>query len=225
MFVAHLGVIKPMVPLEGAHWTREKCVRRNSVRLGVIAAALALLGVVASPAVADKKSEPANSGVVERFDTLGGHGVGPVLVDVGGVMLPIFVQVGWDDSIVLCTGGPPVFNGVEQDVSAPSGNVGIVVHNADVPVLVFDVSSVASEEEFIEACASGDLVPLAQGTVKQRPIINFTEDAVNFKVKSRGAVTDVTGQDWTLQAFIKVHDVFATPETEVLVEWVTLTAK
>ena len=55
-------------------------MRRGSVRLGVIVAALALLGVVASPAVADKKSEPANSGVVERFETLGGHSVGPLLL-------------------------------------------------------------------------------------------------------------------------------------------------
>jgi len=200
-------------------------MRRSTVRLGVIAAALALLGVVASPAVAEKKAEPANSGVVERFDTIGGHTVGPVLVDVEGVMLPIFVVVGWDDSIVFCTDGPPVFNGVEQDVFAPSGNFGIVVHNEDVPVLVFDVSSVADEDEFLAACGAGDLLPLAEGTVKQRPIINFTEDAVNFKVKSRGVVTDATGQDWTLQAFIKGRDVFATPEPEVLIEWITLTAK
>lgn len=200
-------------------------MRNISVRLGVITAALALLGVVASPAVAVKKSEPANSGVVERFDTIGGHSVGPVLADVGGVMLPILVVVGWDDSIVFCTDGPPVFNGVEQNVFAPSGNFSIVVHNEDVPVLVFDVSSAASEEEFFEKCGSGDLLPLAEGTVKQRPIINFTENAVNFKVKSRGVVTDATGQDWTLQAFIKGHDVFATPEPEVLVEWITLRAK
>lgn len=200
-------------------------MRSTTVRLGVVAAALALLGVVASPAVAEKKSEPANSGVVERFDTLGGHSLGPVLVDVGGATLPIFVQVGWDDSVALCTGQPPVFNGVEQDTLSPSGNVSIVVHNADAPVLVFDVSSVASEEEFLEKCGSGDLLPLAQGTVKQRPIINVTEDAVNFKVKSRGVVTDGTGQDWTLQAFIKVHDVFSTPETETFIEWVSLKAK
>jgi hypothetical protein len=193
--------------------------------LGVIAAALALLGVVASPAVAEKKSEPANSGVVERFDTIGGHTVGPVLVDVEGVMLPIFVVVGWDDSTVFCTGGPPVFNGVEQDVIAPSGNLHIVVHNEDIPVLVFDVSSVADEDEFLAACGAGDLLPLAEGTVKQRPIINVTEDAVNFKVKSRGVVTDATGQDWTLQAFIKERDVFAAPEPQVLNEWITLTAK
>jgi len=198
--------------------------RRNTVAL---LAALMVMAMTlgATAAVAEKKSEPATSGVVERFDTLGGHSVGPVLVDVGGETLPIFVQVGWDDSVAFCTGQPPVFNGVEQDTFSPSGNLSIVVHNADVPVLVFDVSSVATEEEFLEACGSGDLQPLAQGTVKQRPIINFTEDAANIKVKSRGIVTDVTGQDWTLQSFLKVHDVFATPETDVLVEWVTLTAK
>ena len=198
-------------------------MRRGSVRSGVIVAALALLGVVASPAVADKKSEPENSGVVERFETLGGHSVGPLLVDVGGTTLPIFVQVGWDDSVAFCTGQPPVVNGVQQTVASPSGNVTIVVHNEDIPVLVFDVSGVANEEEFREQCGSGDLLPLAQGTVKQRPIINVTEDAVIVKVKSRGVVTDVTGQDWMLQSFLKGD--FATPEPEIFVEWVKLTAK
>jgi hypothetical protein len=196
--------------------------RRSTVAL---LAALMVMAMTlgATAAVAEKKSEPATSGVVERFDTRGGHGVGPVLVDVGGTTLPIFVQVGWDDSVAFCTDQPPVFNGVEQDTISPSGNLSIVVHNADIPVLVFDMSSVDSQEEFFEECASGDLLPLAQGTVKQRPVINFTEDAVNLKVKSRGVVTDVTGQDWTLQAFIKGD--FATPEPEIFVEWVTLTAK
>jgi hypothetical protein len=198
-------------------------MRRNSIRFGVIVAALASLVVVASPAVANKKSEPANSGVVERFDTIGGHTVGPVLVDVGGATLPVFVVVGWDDSIAFCNDGPPVFNGVQQTVASPSGNVTIVVHNEDIPVLVFDVSSVANEEEFLAACAAGDLLPLAQGTVKQRPIINITEDSVDIKVKSRGVVTDVTGQDWTLQTFIKGD--FATPEPAIQVEWIKLTAK
>lgn len=198
-------------------------MRRGSIRLGVVVAALALLGVAASPAVADKKSEPANSGVVERFETLGGHSVGPLLVDVGGTTLPIFVQVGWDNSVAFCTGQPPVVNGVQQNVVAPSGNMTFVVHNGDIPVLVFDVSSVASEEEFFEKCGSGDLLPLAQGTVKQRPIINSTEDSVIAKVKSRGVVTDVTGQEWTLQSFLKAN--FATPEPEILVDWIKLTAK
>ena len=198
-------------------------MQKGSVRLGVVMAALALLGVAASPAVAEKKSEPANSGVVERFETLGGHSVGPVLVDVGGTTLPIFVQVGWNDSVAFCTGQPPVVNGVQQTVASPSGNVTIVVHNEDIPVLVFDVSGVANEEEFQEKCGSGDLLPLAQGTVKQRPIINITEDAVTVKVKSRGVVTDTTGQDWTLQTFIKGD--FATPEPEISAEWVKLTAK
>jgi hypothetical protein len=181
--------------------------------------------MAAAPAAAAKKSEPASSGVVERFDTIGGHTLSPVPVDVGGTTLPIFVVVGWDDSIGFCTGGPPVFNGIEQNVSTPSGNLGIVVHNEDVPVLVFDVSSVASEEEFLAACASGELQPLAQGTAKQRPNIQITANAVNFSVKTQGLVTDGTGQDWTLQAFIKVRDVFADPEAAVLVEWVKLTAK
>ena len=172
---------------------------------------------------ANGKSEPASSGVVERFDTIGGHTVGPVLTDVGGQMLPILVVIGWDDSIGFCNGGPPVFNGVEQDVFAPSGNLHILVHNEDVPVLVFDVSSVASEAEFFEKCGSGELQPLAQGTVKQRPNIHVDADGVSFKVKSRGVVTDVTGRDWTLQAFIKGRTTFEPFEEEVS-EWITLKA-
>ena len=198
-------------------------MRRRTI-VALLAALMTMaMTLGASAALAEKKSEPASSGVVERFDTLGGHSVGPLPVDVGGTTLPIFVQVGWDDSVEFCTGGPPVINGVQQTVVSPSGNETIVVHNGDIPVLVFDVSSVDSEEEFREACASGDLLPLAQGTVKQRLIINFTDDAVTVKVKSRGVVTDVTGQDWTLQAFIKGN--FATPEPEISVEWVTLKAK
>jgi len=188
------------------------------------AVALASVLVAPPPVSADKPAEPAESGVVQRFDTIGGHGVGPVMTDVGGTMLPILVIVGWDDATTFCTFGPPVFNGVEQNTFTPSGNVSIVVHNSDVPILVFDVSAAASEEEFFEKCATGEIVPLATGTAKQRPIINVTDSALNFKVKTRGVVTDASGQDWTMQAFIKERAVFSEPEPQVLNEWVTLTA-
>ena len=185
---------------------------------------LASVLVASAPVSADKPAEPAESGVVQRLDTIGGHTVGPVMTDVGGAMLPILVVVGWDDATTLCTGGPPAFNGVEQNVSSPSGNFSIVVHNSDVPILVFDVSLAATEEEFFAKCAAGEIVPLATGTAKQRPIINFTESAVNFKVKTRGVVTDSSGQHWTMQSFIKVREVFGEQEPQVLNEWVTLKA-
>lgn len=180
--------------------------------------------LVASPVSADKPAEPAESGVVERVDAIGGHTVGPVLTDVGGTMLPILVVVGWDNAETFCSDGPPVLNGVAQFVSSPSGNSSAVVHNSDVPVLVFDVSGVDTPEEFFQKCLAEVIVPLAIGTVKQRPITNVTDRAVNFKVKSRGEVTDETGQAWTLQAFLKVHDVFGEEEPQVLNEWVKLTA-
>lgn len=195
------------------------------VRLLAALSAVALASVlIATPVSADKPAEPAESGVVQRFDTIGGHGVGPVMTDVGGMMLPILVIVGWDDATTFCTGGPPVFNGVEQDVFSPSGNLTVVVHNSDAPVLVFDVSDAVSEDDFFAKCAAGDIGPLATGTVKQRPIITIGDSAVNFKVKSRGEVTDATGQVWTLQAFIKERFIFADDDSQVLTEWVKLTA-
>jgi len=191
----------------------------------VTGAFLSVIVLGASPPVsADKPAEPAESGVVERFDTIGGHTVGPVMTDVGGAMLPILVVVGWDSAATLCTGGPPVFNGVEQVVSSPSGNFSVVVHNSDVPVLVFDVSAADSEPDFIAKCAAGEIVPLATGTANQRPIINGTDRAVNFKVKTRGVVTDASGQVWTMQSFIKVREVFGAEDPQVLNEWVKLTA-
>ena len=196
------------------------------VKLFAAVSAIALASVLAaSPASADKPGEPAESGIVVRFDpAIGGHTVGPVPTDVGGTTLPILAVFGWDDPVTLCTGGPPVFNGVVQVVPTPSGNVHEVVHNGDVPVLVFDVSAATSEPDFIAKCASGEIEPLATGTAKQRPIINVTDSAINFKVKSQGTVTDATGQDWAMQAFIKVRDVFGQPEPQVLTEWVTLRA-
>ena len=186
--------------------------------------ALASVLFAPPPASADKTAEPAESGVVERFDAIGGHQVGPVMTDVGGVMLPILVVVGWDDAVTYCTDGPPVFNGVEQDTVTPSGNLTVVVHNSDIPILVFDVSAAVSEEDFFEKCAAADIVPLATGTAKQRPIINVTASAINFKVKTRGVVTDAAGQDWTMQAFLKFREVFGAEDLQVLNEWVTLTA-
>jgi hypothetical protein len=181
--------------------------------------------LVASPPVsADKPAEPAESGVVQRLDTIGGHTVGPVMTDVGGTMLPILVVVGWDDARTLCTGGPPVFNGVEQNVSSPSGNFSIVVHNSDVPILVFDVSAAATEDEFFAKCAAGEIVPLATGTAKQRPILHFTDRAFSIKVKTRGVVTDASGQEWTMQSFIKLREVNGEEGPQVLNEWVTLKA-
>ena len=186
--------------------------------------ALASVLFASPPASADKSAEPAESGVVERFDAIGGHQVGPVMTDVGGAMLPILVVVGWDDAVTYCTDGPPVFNGVEQDAVAPSGNLTVVVHNSDIPILVFDVSAAVSEEDFFEKCAAADIVPLATGTAKQRPIINVTASAINLKVKTRGVVTDAAGQDWTMQAFLKFREVFGAEDLQVLNEWVTLTA-
>lgn len=52
----------------------------------------------------------------------------------------------------------------------------------------------------------------------------MTESAINLKVKSRGVVTDATGQDWTMQAFLKFREVFGAEDLQVLNEWVTLNA-
>lgn len=189
-------------------------------------AGMALVGVLIAPppVSAEKSGEPAESGVVLRFDPAqGGHGVGPVTTDVAGEMRRIVVIVGFDDALVFCNDGPTVPNGVEQVALPPSGNFAAVVHNGDIPVLVFDVTDVDDEADFFEKCAAGDLEPLATGTVKQRPIINGTATAVNFKVKSSGVVTDGADRDWKLQAFIKVRDVVDEPEPQVLIEWVKLT--
>ncbi len=61
--------------------------------------------------------------------------------------------------------------------------------------------------------------------MKQRPIINLTDRAENAKFKSQGEIIDATGQDWTLQAFLKVRSVFGEAEPQVLNEWVKLTAR
>lgn len=198
------------------------------MRLKLIAAlsgvALASVLVASPSASADKPAKPAESGVVQRKDAIGGHPVGPVMTDVGGTMLPILVVVGWDDAVELCTDMRPVINGVEQIVLAPSGNSSVVVHNSDAPVLVFDVSAAKDEEDFIAKCKSGAIEPLATGTVKQRPIINSSGGFTNFKVKSSGVVTDGTGQDWKLQSFIKVREADGVEGPPlVLNEWVKLT--
>jgi hypothetical protein len=139
-------------------------------------------------------------------------------------MLPILVVVGWDDAVTWCTDGPPVFNGVEQVVSSPSGNLSVLVHNSDVPILVFDVSAADSAPDFFAKCATGEIVPLATGTAKQRPNIHETDSAFGFKVKTRGVVTDATGQDWTMQSFINIRQAFDAEEPQVFNEWVTLKA-
>ena len=208
-------------------------LRHLAARAGALATmSMLLVSALVSPASAAKKAEPASTGVVERFDTIGGHVIEPIPIDVGGEIVPVLTVVGWDAAVPgdddqdgfggFCVGEPPVFNGVQQTVVTPAGNDTIVVHNADVPVLLFDVSGVDSREEFDSACASGDLEPLAQGTVKQRPIINVTEDGVTSKVKSRGVVTDASGQQWQLQAFYRESFDFAAPEDAVVTSWVSL---
>lgn len=191
----------------------------------VLASLLLASVIVASPASAAKTGEPAESGIVFRFEpAIGFHFVGPVLTDVGGETLPIVAVFGFDNALTLCTGGDPVFNGVFQGVPSPSGNFSGVTHNNDVPVLVFDVSAADSQEDFLAKCAAGEIVPLATGTAKQRPTVSETDTAVNFKVKSQGVVTDASEQDWQLQAFIKVREIFGEPEPQVLTEWVKLRA-
>src|SRR6056297_862525 len=191
----------------------------NIMRKLIIAlTGLALVGAMAvsSPASADKKGEPAESGIVFRNPAIGGHAVGPVVTDVGGQDLPILVVFGWDDAVTLCEEGPSVFNGVFQGVPSPSGNFTGVTHNEDVPVLVFDVSDAKSEEDFNEKCSKKEIVPLATGTAKQRPIFNETGSAFNLHIKSQGVVTDESEQEWKLQAFLQVREVFGEPEPQVL---------
>ncbi len=79
-------------------------------------------------------------------------------------------------------------------------------HNADVPVLLFDVTGIESEAEFFEKCGSGELAALAHGEVKQRPILHFTESSFSIKVASHGTVTDADGQEWAVNAFLKVRE-------------------
>ena len=192
---------------------------------GLTGVALVSVMAVSSPASADKKGEPAESGVVLRFDpTQGGHGVGPVTVDVAGEDRRLVAIFGWDNAVEFCTGSPPVFNGVEQVALPPSGSYHVVVHNSDVPVLVFDVTDVTDQQEFFQGCASGALVPLATGTAKQRPIINGDDSIQTLKIKSMGVVTDSLDRDWKLQAFVKENIVFGPPfESEVQSEWIRLT--
>lgn len=54
-----------------------------------------------------------------------------------------------------------------------------------------------------------------------RPIINQTGTAANFKVKTRGVVADATGQEWTMQSFIKVRDIAGREQPHVLNEGMT----
>ncbi len=179
---------------------------------------------VSSPAAAGKKGEPAESGVVSRIDpAIGGHVVGPVTTDVNGDDLPLLAVFGWDDEISFCTGGDPVENGVVQVVETPSGNFTDVVHNGDIPVLVFDVTDIDSEAQFISLCATGQLEPLATGTAKQRPIINGNDTGLTIKIKSQGVVTDSLDREWKLQAFLKENIVFGPPfQSDVQSEWIKL---
>jgi hypothetical protein len=189
---------------------------------------LALVGAMAasSPAAAGKKGEPAESGVVSRIEpAIGGHLVGPVTADVNGDDRRLLAVFGWESAIQFCTGGPPVFNGVIQVVETMSGNFTEVVHNGDIPVLVFDVTDVDSELEFIDSCATGELEPLATGTAKQRPIITGNETGLTVKIKSQGIVTDSFGREWKLQAFLKENIVFAPFQSDVQSEWIKLTLR
>jgi len=190
---------------------------------------VALVGamVMSSPASADKKGEPAESGVVLRFDpTRGGHGVGPVTVDVDGADRRLVAIFGFDNAITFCNWGPPVKNGVEQVALPPSGGFHVVVHNSDIPVLVFDVTDVLDEDAFFAGCAAGDIVPFATGTAKQRPIINGNDSGQStLKIKSTGVVTDGLERDWKLQAFFREVADFSGPEPQfdVQQQWIKLT--
>lgn len=180
---------------------------------------------VSSPASADKKGVPAESGVVTREDpAVGGHVVGPLITDVGGVDTPLVVFVGRTDVTSLCSGAPPDENGVIQFVDAPSGNRTTIVHNSDAPVVVYDVSDVEDEDDFFfQLCVEGTLEPFASGTVKQRPILTGDQTGFTLKVKSMGVVTDGDDNDWKLQTFLKEETVFGEPDVfNVQNQWVTL---
>ena len=190
---------------------------KRVIGAAVCAGAL-LLPLTAS---AGKPSEPANTGVVERFDTQGGHFISPQPIEIDGEIVPVLVIVGWESIDDVCA-GPPAMNGVEQAVLSPSGNGTSVVHNEDAPVLLFDVTGIATEDEFFARCADGGVQPFAEGTVKQRPIIHNTGRSFSIKVKSQGEVTDVTGRSWKLQAFLHVQVVFDADEPETVREWIKL---
>ena len=124
----------------------------------------------------------------------------------------LLVVVGWDDAVTYCTGGPPVFNGVEQVAVAPSGNVSIVVHNSDIPILVFDVSARSAKR------TSSRSAPLERSSRSPPARRNSARSSTRPRArptsrsKTRGVVTDATGQDWTMQAFTKFRVDFGAEE-------------
>lgn len=168
-----------------------------------VAATSALLLATTAPALATKSATPETSGVISRAETIGGHTISPQPVSVDGETRFLFLVVGWDDPVTHCTGQPPVFNGVEQLVASPSDNTHLLVHNEDVPVMLFDVTDMPGPGAFYQMCAEGTIEPFATGEARQRPNLHFRGDTFMITVKSHGVVTDTNGRHWTLNAFLQ----------------------
>lgn len=162
---------------------------------------IALLMVAAvAPAAMAKQAWPEESGIVTRGPTSGGHTIEPKPVSVDDETRLMFTVFGWNNPITFCTDGPPVDNGVEQLVSLPTGDFHLLVHNGDVPVMVFDVTEVPGPGAFFAGCAAGEIAPFATGEAKQRPNLHIREDSLTVKVNSHGTVVEPDGTEWLLNA-------------------------
>lgn len=159
-----------------------------------------LMAATIAPAALAKQAWPEESGIVTRGPTTGSHTIEPKPVSVDGETRLIFTVFGFDDAITFCTDGAPVQNGVEQLVSLPSGDVHLLVHNEDLPVMVFDVTDVPGPGAFFAGCAAGEIVPFAEGEVRQRPNLHIGEDSFRVKVNSHGEVIEPDGTRWLLNS-------------------------
>jgi hypothetical protein len=165
-----------------------------------------LIAAAVAPAAVAKQAWPEETGIVSRGPTSGGHTIEPKPVSVDGETRLMFTVFGWDDPITFCTDGAPVANGVEQLVSLPTGDFHLLVHNEDIPVMVFDVTEVPGPGAFFTGCAAGEIVPFATGEARQRPNIHISEDSFFAKVNSHGTVVEPDGTEWLLNARLQERD-------------------
>lgn len=159
-----------------------------------------LSAAVIAPAALAKQAWPEESGIVTRDPTTGSHTIEPKPVSVDGETRLMFTVFGFDDPITYCTDGPPAQNGVEQLVSLPARDFHLLVHNEDLPVMVFDVTDVPGPGAFISGCAAGEIAPFAEGDVRQRPNLHIGEDSFRVKVNSHGDVVERDGTRWLLNS-------------------------
>lgn len=178
-------------------------------RTTVVILTIGMLATLAPPTSAGPGNGPDQSGVVTRLSPPGAQGLFDPAVPLDGADVPLLALLNFASPADFCTftfAGP----GDLMMVETPSGQTNILLHDEDVPVLIFDATGLGTQVEEVfsnlrQAACDNQAVPIATGEARVRNKLHFKADgAFRHAFDATGTVTD-GDVVWNLSLHRRAH--------------------